>query len=28
MKANRPLKELWVYPLVRDFRTKLRKDHG
>lgn len=28
MKANRPLKELWVYPLVRDFRTKLRQDHG
>jgi hypothetical protein len=27
-KANRPLKELWVYPLVRDFRTKLRGDHG
>jgi hypothetical protein len=28
MKANRPLKELWVYPLVRDFRAKLRGDHG
>lgn len=28
MKANRPFKELWVYPLVRDFRTKLREDHG
>jgi hypothetical protein len=28
MKANRPLKELWVYPLVRDFRTPLRQAHG
>jgi hypothetical protein len=28
MQANRPLKELWVYPLVEDFRTKLRGDHG
>jgi hypothetical protein len=27
-KANRPLKELWVYPLVPDFRAKLRGDHG
>jgi len=28
MKANRPLKELWVYPLASDFRAKLRGDHG
>ena len=27
-KANRPLKELWVYPLVPDFRAKLKGDHG
>jgi hypothetical protein len=27
-KANRSLKELWVYPLVRDFRTKLSGNHG
>ena len=28
MKANRSLKQLWVLPLVRDFRTKLQGGHG
>jgi hypothetical protein len=28
MKANRPLKELWVYPLVADFRTRLTQSRG
>jgi hypothetical protein len=28
MKANRPLKELWVYPLVADFRTQLTQSRG
>lgn len=27
-KANRPLKELWVYPLAKDFRAKLSNCHG
>lgn len=27
-KANRPLKQLWVYPLVKDFRAKLSCSHG
>jgi hypothetical protein len=27
-KANRGLKQLWVLPLVRDFRTKLQGGHG
>jgi len=26
--ANRSLKELWVLPLVKDFRLKLREGHG
>jgi hypothetical protein len=28
MKPNRPLKQLWVLPLVKDFRAKLRQGHG
>jgi len=28
MKPNRPLKQLWVLPLVKDFRAKLRQSHG
>jgi hypothetical protein len=28
MKANRPLKQLWVLPLVKDFRTQLQEGHG
>jgi hypothetical protein len=28
MKPNRPLKQLWVLPLVKDFRVKLRQGHG
>jgi len=27
-KANRPLKQLWVLPLARDFRNKLHGGHG
>jgi hypothetical protein len=27
-KPNRPLKQLWVLPLVKDFRAKLRSSHG
>lgn len=27
-QANRSLKQLWVLPLVRDFRTKLQGGHG
>jgi hypothetical protein len=27
MKANRPLKQLWVLPLVKDFRARLRGGH-
>jgi uncharacterized protein DUF4338 len=27
-RANRSLKELWVYPLTRDFRQQLRQGHG
>ena len=27
-KANRSLKELWVYPLVKDFRASLQTIHG
>ncbi len=27
-KPNRPLKQLWVYPLAKDFRVKLRASHG
>jgi hypothetical protein len=27
-KPNRPLKQLWVLPLVEDFRAKLRQGHG
>jgi hypothetical protein len=26
-RANRPLKELWVYPLGSDFRAKLNPPH-
>ncbi|HET7873279.1 MAG TPA: Druantia anti-phage system protein DruA [Terriglobales bacterium] len=28
MKPNRPLKQLWVLPLVKDFRAKLCQAHG
>jgi Domain of unknown function (DUF4338) len=28
MKANRSLKQLWVLPLAKDFRTQLRGGHG
>jgi Domain of unknown function (DUF4338) len=27
-QSNRPLKQLWVLPLVQDFRAKLRQGHG
>jgi hypothetical protein len=27
-RANRSLKELWVYPLVKDFRERLTPSHG
>ncbi len=27
-RANRSLKELWVYPLSRDFRQRLCQSHG
>jgi hypothetical protein len=27
-QPNRPLKQLWVLPLVKDFRVKLRQGHG
>ena len=27
-EANRSLKELWVYPLVKDFRAPLQTIHG
>jgi hypothetical protein len=27
-RANRSLKELWVYPLTRDFRQRLCQSHG
>ena len=28
MKANRSLKQLWVLPLAKDFRTQLRGGNG